>query len=121
MNYIIGLTMTGILSGLLAGVIGAGAEIVVVPLLTLFGILTSLKTRIGTSLCMLLPPICLLAIIKYYKEGHVDMKSGLYMSFVFMIFSYLSSQYSVNVDTESLQKIFGIITVFTGIYIYFHK
>ena len=121
MNYIIGLTVTGILSGLMAGVIGAGAEIIVVPLLTMFGIVTSLKMRIGTSLCMLLPPIGLLAMIKYYKEGHVDMKAGLYMSVIFMIFSYLSSQYSVNMDTASLQKIFGIITIATGIYIYFHK
>ena len=57
MNYYLGLTIIGIISGLSAGVIGGGAEILIVPLLTLFGLLGSLKTRIGTSLFMLLPPI----------------------------------------------------------------
>ena len=54
--YIIGLTITGMISGLAAGLIGGGAEVLIVPLLTMFGILGSLKARIGTSLFMLLPP-----------------------------------------------------------------
>ena len=44
--YILGLTITGIISGLSAGFIGAGAEVLIVPLLTIFGILNSLKMRI---------------------------------------------------------------------------
>ena len=43
MNLILGLTLIGIISGLSAGFIGAGAEILIVPLLTLFGIFNSLK------------------------------------------------------------------------------
>ena len=43
MNYLLGLTLTGILSGLAAGVVGGGAEILIVPLLTMFGLLKSLK------------------------------------------------------------------------------
>ena len=37
--YIIGLTITGMISGLAAGLIGGGAEVLIVPLLTMFGIL----------------------------------------------------------------------------------
>ena len=87
--YILGLTITGIISGLSAGFIGAGAEVLIVPLLTLFGILNSLKMRIGTSLFMLLPPIGLFAALKYYKNGFVDMKAGLYMALLFTIFAAL--------------------------------
>lgn len=119
--YIIGLTVTGIISGLAAGVIGAGAEVLVVPLLTMFGILGSLKMRIGTSFIMLLPPLGLGAAIKYYNHDLVDVKAGIYMALLFMVFAYVSSYYSVGLDTALLQKIFGIVTIFGGIYIFFHK
>jgi uncharacterized membrane protein YfcA len=119
--YILGLTVTGVISGLSAGIIGAGAEVLVVPLLTIFGILGSLKMRIGTSLLMLLPPIGLFAAMKYYKKGFVDVKAGLYMALLFMIFASVSSQYSIGLDPELLKKIFGIFTIGAGFYIFFHK
>jgi len=119
--YILGLTVTGIISGLAAGIIGAGAEVLVVPLLTIFGILGTLKMRIGTSLLMLLPPIGLFAAIKYYKHDLVDVKAGLYMALLFMICAYISSQYSIGLDHELLKKLFGIFTIGAGFYIYFHK
>ena len=119
--YILGLTLTGVISGLAAGIIGAGAEVLVVPLLTIFGLLGSLKMRIGTSLIMLLPPIGLFAAMKYYKKGLVDVKAGLYMALLFTIFASASSQYSIGLDQELLKKIFGIFTIGAGLYIYFHK
>ena len=121
MNYYIGLTITGLISGLVAGLLGAGAEILVVPLLSLFGILGSLKLRIGTSLFMLLPPIGIFAAIKFYKEGYIDIFAGLYLSVIFTLFSYLSSNYIKIINTELLKKIFGIFTILSGIYITFAK
>ena len=117
-TYFIGLTIIGIISGLSAGFIGAGAEVLIVPLLTIFGLLGSLKHRIGTSLFMLLPPIGLFAAYKFWKKGFVDVKAGLYMAFLFMIFAYISSHYSIDYDTDILRKIFGIFTIGAGIYIY---
>ena len=67
-NYILGLTIIGVLTGLATGVVGAGPEILIVPLLAMFGLLGSTKRRIGTSLFMLLPPIGLFAAIKFYKK-----------------------------------------------------
>jgi len=119
--YILGLTVTGIISGLAAGFIGAGAEVLVVPLLTVFGLLGSLKMRIGTSLFMLLPPIGLFAAFKFYKKGFVDVKAALYMAILFMIFASVSSEYSIPMDPDTLRKIFGIFTVGAGIYIYYSK
>lgn len=118
--YILGLTVTGIVSGLAAGFIGAGAEVLIVPLLTMFGILGSLKMRIGTSLFMLLPPIGLFAALKFYKKGFVDVKAALYMAVIFTIFASVSSEYSLPMDPDTLRKIFGVFTVGAGIYIYNH-
>ena len=87
MNYILGLTIIGALTGLLAGLVGGGAEILIVPLLSMFGLLSNLKNRIGTSLFMLLPPIGLFAAMKFYNEGYVDMFAALYMGLIFTIFA----------------------------------
>lgn len=121
MNYYIGLTITGIISGLLAGLIGGGAEIVIVPLLTLFGLMTNIKDRIGTSLFMLLPPIGIFAAYKFYKNGNIDVFAGLYMAVIFTIFSYFSSFYTTKIDLYTLRKIFGFFTVCVGLYIFFSK
>ena len=121
MNYILGLTVIGIISGLFAGLIGGGAEILIVPLLTLFGLLGSLKNRIGTSLFMLLPPIGIFAAIKFYKKGHVDIFAALYMGLIFTIFSLISSNYTLEINRDILRKFFAIFTILAGIYMYFNK
>ena len=118
--YLGGITVAGISSGLLAGLVGGGAEIIIVPLLTFFDLMGSLKHRIGTTLFMLLPPIGLFAALRYYKKGYVDVKAGLYMAILFATFSYLSSKYSSEMDPEILKKIFGIFTILSGFYIYNH-
>jgi len=118
--YLAGITLAGISSGLLAGLVGGGAEIIIVPLLTIFGLLSSLKHRIGTTLFMLLPPIGLFAALRYYKDGYVDVKAGLYMATLFAVFSYISSKYSSGMDPKTLKKIFGIFTIVSGFYIYNH-
>lgn len=118
MNYYLGLTIIGMISGLSAGIVGGGAEILIVPLLTLFGLLGSIKARIGTSLFMLLPPIGLFAAMKFYKAKQVDIFAALYMGVIFTIFSLLSSKYTLNLNISVLKKIFGVFTILSGIYIY---
>ena len=119
MNYIIGLTIIGLLTGLVTGVVGAGPEVLIVPLLAIFGLLDNTKKRIGTSLFMLLPPIGLFAAIKFYNKGHVDVKAALYMAFLFTIGASISAEYSVNLDKDKLRQIFAIFTICLGIYYLF--
>ena len=119
--YLFGITVAGILSGLLAGLVGGGAEIIIVPLLTFFGLLGTLRHRIGTTLFMLLPPVGLFAAISYYKKGLVDLKASLYMGLLFTMFAYVSSKYSTEININDLKKIFGIFTVIAGFYIYNSK
>tara|TARA_B100001093_G_C26801623_1_gene1003681 strand:+ start:317 stop:688 length:372 start_codon:yes stop_codon:yes gene_type:complete len=121
MNYILGLTIIGVISGLFGGLVGGGSEILIVPLLTLFGLLGTLKRRIGTSLFMLLPPIGFFAAMKFYKEGQVDIFAALYMGIIFTIFASVSSNYTIKIDKNTLRKIFATFTILAGIYIFFDK
>ena len=121
MNYWIGLTIVGVLSGLAAGLFGAGAEILIVPLLTMLQLLPDLKNRIGTSLFMLLPPIGVFAAMQFYKKGHVDVKAALYLGLIFTLFASVSSQFTLGVDVDVLRKLFGIFTTLSGMYIFFNK
>ena len=116
--YLGGITVAGISSGLLAGLVGGGAEIIIVPLLTMFGLLGSLKHRIGTTLFMLLPPVGLFAALRYYNKGYVDLKASLYMALLFTVFASISAKYSSGMDPKTLKKIFGIFTIISGFYIY---
>ena len=81
MNNILGLTITGIVVGIFAGLIGSGAEILVVPLLTFLGTLGSLKERIGTSLFMILPPQLSSLLPKGYGKLMTDIDSPLIQYF----------------------------------------
>lgn len=121
MNYYLGLSLTGIITGVFAGLVGSGAEILIVPLLTIFSILGSLKERIGTSLFMILPPIGIFSALKFYNNGYVDMKAALYLGIIFTVFSYFSSRITININELLLRRIFGIFTILSGIYISFSK
>tara|TARA_Y100000591_G_C21638272_1_gene596450 strand:- start:327 stop:701 length:375 start_codon:yes stop_codon:yes gene_type:complete len=121
MNYYLGLTIIGLLTGLITGVIGAGPEVLIVPLLAIFGLLDNTKKRIGTSLFMLLPPIGLFAAYKFYKKGYVDIKAALYMAFLFTVGASISAEFTVNIDKDILRKIFAIFTICLGIYYLFTK
>jgi uncharacterized membrane protein YfcA len=118
MNYI-ALTLISVLTGLATGVIGAGPEVLIIPLLGIFNILQSTKHRIGTSLFMLLPPIGLFAAIKYYKKGYVNVYAALYMSLLFAISAGISSHYGINFNHNILRKFFALFTVCIGVYYFF--
>jgi len=120
MNYLIGLTIIGVIAGLATGVVGAGSEVLIVPLLAMFNLLDNTKKRIGTSLFMLLPPIGLFAAVKFYKKGYVDVYAALYMALIFTIFASVSAEYSIYFDNNNLRKLFAIFTIVVGIY-YFYK
>jgi len=121
MNKFVILTLIGTITGLATGVIGAGPEVLIVPLLAYFNVLESTKKRIGTSLFMLLPPIGLFAALKFYRNGYVDVKAALYMAFIFTLAASYSAEHSVELNPDLLRKIFAVFTIILGFYYFFKK
>ena len=119
MSTILFLVFIGLLAGFLSGILGIGGGVVMVPLLLLVGF-TQHQAQ-GTSLAAMLPPVTLLAVLQYSKEGHVDWKMALIISATFIIGGLFGSKLAVAINEQMLKKIFGILMLFIAVKMIFGK
>jgi uncharacterized membrane protein YfcA len=97
----------GIVVGTLAGLLGIGGAIFVIPVLVyIFG--WEQHTAQGTTLAMLVPPIGILAAWKYYQAGHVDLKVAGLLCIGFFAGGYIGGALANQISADTLRKIFGI-------------
>lgn len=118
MYEIISLTIIGTLVGIIGGLLGGGGDVLIVPLLLLFGITTNMKTAIGISLASLLPPIGIFAVYQYYKNKSITMTNiyhSFYIALCFTIASYYSSKIAVKENKGKLKKLYGFFLIIIGI------
>jgi uncharacterized membrane protein YfcA len=100
------LIVLGLVSGALAGILGVGGGVIIVPALIYF-FHFSQKTAQGTTLALLVPPIGILAAYAYYRAGHVDIKAAILIIFGFLAGSFLSAHFANNINEVYLTRIFG--------------
>jgi uncharacterized protein len=98
----------GIITGAMAGMLGIGGAIIMIPALVYFMGFSQQMAQ-GTSLAVMLPPIGILAAYNYYKAGHVDIKFALILAGAFLIGSYFGSKYALTLPQATLKKIFGVL------------
>lgn len=114
------LLLVGFAAGIMSGVLGIGGGIIIIPSLVMFLSFSQTKAQ-GTSLGLLLPPIGLFAVINYYKAGYVDIRAAGIMCITFIIGSYLSSKYVVNLPESIVKKVFGVFLLFYAAKLFFDK
>jgi uncharacterized protein len=114
------LLVIGIMTGVMAGMLGIGGGLVVIPALVIF-MGMSQQTAQGTSLAMMLPPIGILAAYNYYKAGHVDIKIAIVLAITFIAGSYFGSKLAIRLPQELMKKIFGIFLLLVAIKMLFWK
>ena len=119
-NEIIILCITGVLAGLVAGTLGVGGGIIIVPALVFILGLSQHHAQ-GTSLAVLLFPVGILAVINYHKNGFVNFKFAIILIITFILGSYLGSILSMNLDGKILKKIFGVLMIIAAIKMIFEK
>ncbi len=104
------LIVIGIITGIVAGMLGIGGAIIMVPALVyILGL--SQQAAQGTSLAVMLPPIGIIAAYNYYKAGQVNIKFALILAACFLIGSYFGSKFALNLPATTLKKIFAILLV----------
>ncbi len=114
LQLILLLSLIGLLGGMLAGLIGVGGGIIIVPALVFFLGFTQKEAQ-GTSLGLLLLPIGILAVINYYNKGLIDVRVVFVMAVAFIIGGFLGSKIALAISEEALKKIFAIVLFYTGL------
>lgn len=102
------LIVIGIVTGAMAGMLGIGGAIIMIPALVFF-MGFSQQTAQGTSLAVMLPPIGILAAYNYYKAGQVNIKFAIILAVAFLIGSYFGSKFALTLPQPLLKKIFGVL------------
>lgn len=102
------LIVIGIITGFMAGMLGIGGAIIMIPALVIF-IGFSQQMAQGTSLAVMLPPVGIIAAFNYYKAGAVNIKFALILAICFLVGSYFGSKLALNMPQPLLKKIFGVL------------
>ncbi len=112
-TLIITILIIGLCAGVLSGMVGVGGGLIIVPALVFF-LGFGQHTAQGTSLGLLLLPAGILAVLNYYKAGHVDLKVVGILAVAFIAGGYLGSKWSLSLPQETVRKIFAVFLFYTA-------
>ena len=116
----VGFILIGLAAGIFGGFFGIGGAVVMIPgLVFLFGF-TQHQAQ-GTTLAAMIPPIGLLAALKYYQHGHVKVVPALLIALGFFFGGYLGSMVVGTVPEPVLKKLFGIFLLAMSLRLIFVK
>ena len=107
------LALIGLSSGVLSGLVGVGGGIIIVPALVFFLGFTQHQAQ-GTSLGLLLLPVGILAVLNYYKQGHIDIKVVLIMSVAFVLGGWLGSRLAIVLSEQVIKRIFAVVLFYAA-------
>lgn len=97
----------GIVAGILSGMFGIGGGTILIPALVfLFG-LTQHQAQ-GTTLAIMVPPIGLLAAIRYYYSSNVRLNVAVFICLGFFVGGLLGAHLIQGVPDLTLKRLFGI-------------
>jgi uncharacterized membrane protein YfcA len=100
----------GLAGGTLAGLLGIGGAIIVIPLLVyVFGF--DQKLAQGTTLAMLIPPVGLLAAWQYYQQNAIDLKAAGILCIGMFIGGYFGGYIATHLPSDVLRKVFGVALI----------
>jgi uncharacterized protein len=105
----------GLGAGISAGIFGIGGGVIIVPALVFLAGYGQEKA-IGTSLAVLLPPVGLLAVLEYYRNGNVDLKAALIIAASLFGGAWLGSLGAHKMGEPLLKVSFGIFIIGLGIW-----
>jgi len=112
--------MLGIVAGIFGGLFGIGGGSILIPALVyLFG-LTQHQAQ-GTTLAVMVPPIGLLAAIRYYYSGNVKLSMAAFICIGFFVGGLLGAQFVQGVPDALLKRMFGVYLLLVSLRMIFIK
>ncbi len=119
-NTFIILLFIGLTAGILSGMIGLGGGVVMIPMMVMF-LAMDQKMAQGTSIAIMLPPIGILAVYNYYKQGYVNIKYAAVIAAAFIIGGFFGSKLAIALPSEMVKKIFAVLLAAIAIKMFFSK
>ena len=114
------LVLIGVAAGVLSGFVGVGGGLIIVPAL-MWSLGFTQHQATGTSLAVLLLPVGILAVMNYYRAGHIDLKYAAIISLAFVLGGYLGSKWSLALSPETVRKVFGVVMLVGALKLIFGK
>lgn len=119
MEYV-GYALVGSAAGLLAGFVGVGGGLIIVPaLVLLFGY--SQHQAQGTSLAVLLPPIGILGFLQYWKNPAVEINlwAAALIALMLMLGAHFGGMWANKLDPLLVRKCFAVLMAASAVYLFF--
>lgn len=110
----------GVAAGLLSGMLGIGGGIVLIPALVFIFGLTQLQAQ-GTTLALMIPPIGLLAALRYYQAGNVKLDIAGFICLGFFVGGLIGANLVQNLPEPLLRKTFAAFLFFISLRMFFAK
>jgi hypothetical protein len=111
---IINLLVIGLAAGILSGLLGVGGATIIIPaLIYIFNV--SQHMAQGTALGAMLLPVGLLAAIKYWQAGNVNVKFAALIAVGFFVGGLIGATLVQPIPDIYLRKFFGIFFLIISI------
>jgi hypothetical protein len=112
--------LLGLLAGFLSGMLGIGGGIILIPaLIFIFG-LNQLQAQ-GTTLALMIPPIGLLAAIRYYQSGNVKLGMAGFICLGFLFGGLLGANLVHSLPELLIRRIFALSLLLISLRMFFAK
>ena len=109
-------TAIGLLAGLSAGMLGIGGGFVMVPGMVLL-LSVDQHTAQGVSLAVI-TLTALVGAITHYRQRNLRLGLVVWLAPAAALFGFLGSMVADVIDASLLRRIFGIVTIAVGIYMF---
>ncbi|MFA5007916.1 MAG: sulfite exporter TauE/SafE family protein [Candidatus Omnitrophota bacterium] len=116
----IGYVGLGLLAGTLSGLLGIGGGLILIPALVYVFGLTQHQAQ-GTTLAFMIPPIGLLAALKYYHDGNVKLNIAMLMCVGFFVGGFLGAMFVDKIPEVLLKRMFGVALLVASLRMIFAK
>lgn len=106
--------LLGLTAGTFSGFMGLGGGILLTPALVyIFGL--SQHQAQGTSLAVMVPPITLLAALRYYYGGNVKINVAMFIALGFVAGGLIGAHIVQFIPDLILKKVFGAVLLLIAI------
>jgi len=112
--------LIGLIGGAISGVFGIGGGTIMVPAFVILFGLTQHQAQ-GTALAVMLPPVFILAVLKYYSAGNVKIQMAGFIALGFLFGAMIGAHYVQGISDAHLKKAFGIFMILIGVKMAFMK